>query len=229
MTSTLCRFRKRVGSEGIGHLENAVFSSLKEAQVIDASMALIDSTVLESPILYPTDVTLLRKAFHKMALLAKRAKIEPWWDQAQVKQLWRAYHLDHSQPLAYLCVFYGLFEPALETFANLLEDLPDGHLKTRWHQLLETLLILDEQTQLKLEGQHSIKAREQTLSKQGNKPLKMKGGDETSLDPQIINSGFVGSCPNSTLPASSNHSGCAAICRSIVCRSRKLRSSGQST
>jgi predicted dithiol-disulfide oxidoreductase (DUF899 family) len=49
-----------------------------------------------------------------------------------------------------------------------------------------------------------------------------------SDDPQIMNNGFVGSCPTSTLPASSNHSGCAAICLSIVCRSRKLRSSGQS-
>ena len=47
-------------------------------------------------------------------------------------------------------------------------------------------------------------------------------------DPQIMNNGFVGSCPRRTLPASSNHSGCAAICRSIVCRSRRLRSSGQS-
>lgn len=110
--SSLCRFRKRVGSEGIGHMENAVFTPLREAGVIDDTMALIDSTVLESPILYPTDVTLLRKAFHKRALLAKRAKIEPWWDQAEIKQLWRAYHLDHSKPLAYLCVFYDFFEPA---------------------------------------------------------------------------------------------------------------------
>jgi transposase, IS5 family len=170
--STLCRFRKRVGSEGIGPMENAVFTTLKEAQVIDASMALIDSTVLESPILYSTDVTLLRKAFHKMALLAKRAKIEPWWDQAQVKQLWRAYHLDHSNPLAYLCAFYLLFESALETFADHLEDLPDGHVKVRWHQLLETLLILDEQTQLKLEGQHSIKDRLVSLDDLDARPIQ---------------------------------------------------------
>jgi IS5 family transposase len=170
--SSLCRFRKRVGSEGIGHMENAVFSSLKQAGVIDASMALIDSTVLESPILYPTDVTLLRKAFHKMALLAKKAKLEPWWDQAQVKQLWRAYHLDHSKPLAYLCVFYLVFEPALETFAAHLDDLPQGHLKARWHQLLETLLILDEQTQLKLEGQKSIPNRLVSLDDPDARPIQ---------------------------------------------------------
>lgn len=170
--TSLCRFRKRVGSEGIGHMENAVFTPLKQAGVIDDTMALIDSTVLASPILYPTDVTLLRKAFHKMALLAKRAKIEPWWDQAEIKQLWRAYHLDHSKPLAYLCVFYDLFEPALETFAELLAGLPDGHVKERWRQLLETLLILDEQTQLKLEGQSSIPDRLVSLDDPDARPIQ---------------------------------------------------------
>ena len=170
--SSLCRFRKRVGSEGIGHMEHAVFTPLKEAGVIDDTMALIDSTVLESPILYPTDVTLLRQAFHKMALLAKRAKIEAWWDQAQVKQLWRAYHLDHSKPLAYLCVFYDFFEPALATFADFLEGLPYGHLKARWQQLLETLLILDEQTQLKLEGQRSIPERLVSLDDPDARPIQ---------------------------------------------------------
>jgi transposase, IS5 family len=170
--STLCRFRKRVGPQGIGHMENAVFTSLKEAGVIDASMVLIDSTVLESPILYPTDVTLLRKAFYKMALLATKAKIEPWWDQVQVKQLWRAYHLDKTKPLAYLCAFYLLFEPALEAFAAHLDDLPNGLIKTRWHHLLETLLILDEQTQLKLEGQLSIKDRLVSLDDPDARPIQ---------------------------------------------------------
>ena len=53
------------------------------------------------------------------------------------------------------------------------------------------------------------------------RPVSMRGHH-----PQIRNKGCVGACPNSTPPASSNHSGCAAICCSIVCRSRTLRSSG---
>ena len=44
--TSLCRFRKRVGSEGIGRMEDAVFSTLKQAGVINDAMALIDSTVL---------------------------------------------------------------------------------------------------------------------------------------------------------------------------------------
>ena len=170
--STLCRFRKRVGPQGIGLLEDQVFTRLKQAGVIDAAMMLIDSTVLESPILYPTDVTLLRKAFHKMALLAAKAKIEPWWDQGQIKQLWRAYHLDHSQPLAYLCAFYLLFEPALETFASHLNALPDGYVKERWQHLLEALLILDEQTQLKLDGQLHIPDRLVSLDDLDARPIQ---------------------------------------------------------
>ncbi len=75
--STLCRFRKRVGQEGISLIEDEVFTSLKRADVIEAGMMLMDATVLESPIIYPTDVRLLYKAFDKMARLATEGHIEP--------------------------------------------------------------------------------------------------------------------------------------------------------
>ena len=170
--STLCRFRKRVGPPGMGHLENLVFTCLKEAGVIDASMMLTDATVLESPILYPTDVTLLRNAFHKMALLAARAKIEPWWDHDQIKALWRAYHLDSTKPFADRGAFHLWFDPALETFPAYLGDLPDGHVKAQWRHLLETLVILDEQTQLKLEGQRHLPDRLVSLDDLDARPIQ---------------------------------------------------------
>lgn len=170
--SSLCRFRKRVGPQGMGFIENSVFTRLKQAGVIDDTMMLMDSTVLASPILYPTDVTLLRKAFHKMALLAAKARIEPWWDQDQIKKLWRAYHLDKSKPLAYLCAFYLIFEPALETFAAHLESLPSDSIQQQWCQLLEALLILDEQTQLKLEGQSHIPNRLVSLDDLDARPIQ---------------------------------------------------------
>jgi hypothetical protein len=51
------------------------------------------------------------------------------------------------------CLVALLFEPALETFATHQRDLPEGALKTKAQELLNALLILDEQTQLKLEGE----------------------------------------------------------------------------
>lgn len=170
--STLCRFRKRLGTEGIAIIEEGVFDHLKCAQAIEADMMLQDSTVLESPIIYPTDVRLLFKAFDKMALIAKQAQIEPWWDQTEIKTLWRAYHLDKSKPLAYLCAFYLVFEPALETFATHQRDLPEGALKTQAHELLEALLILDEQTQLKLEGETHIPHRLVSLDDLDARPIQ---------------------------------------------------------
>ena len=154
--STLCRFRKRLGEQGIAIIEEGVFDHLQRAHAIEADMMLQDSTVLESPIIYPTDVRLLYKGFDKMAIVADKAGIEPWWDQTQIKTLWRAHHLDGSKPLAYLCAFYLLFEPALETFATHHHHLPEGALKTQGGELLEALLLLDEQTQLKLEGERHI-------------------------------------------------------------------------
>src|SRR6266436_6531759 len=91
--STLCRWRQRLGTEGALIVEDQVFTHLKRAAVIDADMMLMDTTVLESPIMYPTDVRLLYKAFDKMAALATDAKLDLWWDQPHVKQRWRAYNL----------------------------------------------------------------------------------------------------------------------------------------
>jgi IS5 family transposase len=170
--TTLCTFRKRLGTQGITMIEEEVFYHLKNAHAIEADMMLQDSTVLESPIIYPTDVRLLYKAFDKMAIIAKQAQIEPWWDQSQIKKLWRAYHLNGTNPLAYLCGFYLLFEPALETFATHQRDLPEGGLKTKSQVLLEALLLLDEQTQLKLEGETRIPHRLVSLDDLDARPIQ---------------------------------------------------------
>ncbi|ETW92300.1 MAG: hypothetical protein ETSY1_44255 [Candidatus Entotheonella factor] len=170
--TTLSTFRKRLGIQGITFIEEEVFTHLRDAHAIETDMMLQDSTVLESSIIYPTDVRLLYKAFDKMAIFAKQAQIEPWWDQAQIKKLWRAHNLDGSKPLAYLCAFHLLFEAALETFAEYQQNLPDGSLKTQSQPLLDALLILDEQTQLKLEGQTHIPGRLVSLDDLDARPIQ---------------------------------------------------------
>ena len=124
--STLCCFRKRVGKEGIGLIEDEVFSSLKRAGVINADMMLMDSTVLDSPIMYPTDVRLLYKAFDKMAILATKGRIEPWWNLDLIKKRWRAYNLDRNNRATYLSEFYPLFQPAFEGLKARLEPLEES-------------------------------------------------------------------------------------------------------
>lgn len=170
--STLCRFRKRLGTTGIAIIEEGVFNHLKQAHAMEAEMMLQDSTVLESPIIYPTDVRLLFKAFDKLAIFAKQAQLEPWWDQAQIKKLWRAHNLDGSKPLAYLCAFQMAFEPALTTFARHHDDLPEGALKTQSQPLLDALLILDEQTHLKLQGQTHLANRLVSLDDLDARPIQ---------------------------------------------------------
>ena len=170
--STLCKFRKRLGEKGLAIIEEAVFNHLKDARAIEADMMLQDSTVLESPIIYPTDVRLLYKAFHKMAILATKAHTPTWWDEDDIKRLWRAYHLDGTQPLAYLCAFYLLFEPALGTFAAHLDNLPQGPLKAKWSACLEALVTLDEQSQRKLEGQRRIANRLVSLDDLDARPIQ---------------------------------------------------------
>src|SRR6266446_4137232 len=179
--STLCRFRKRIGAEGTLIIEERVFEHLKRAAVIDADMMLMDTTVLESPIIYPTDIRLIYKAFDKMAALATEAQLDRWWDHAHLKQRWRAYHLNPKDRLAYLSEFYVVFVPAFERFAAHLAHLPQSPLRQRWSHLLAVLTILDEQTQQKLAGHRHIDHRLVSLDDLDARPIK-KGKSHPSTE-----------------------------------------------
>jgi len=179
--STLCRFRKRIGTEGTLISEERVFEHLKRAAVIDADMMLMDTTVLESPIIYPTDIRLIYKAFDKMAALATEAQLDRWWDHAHLKQCWRASHLTPKDRLAYLREFYAVFVPAFERFAAHLAHLPQSPLRQRWSHLLAVLTILDKQTQQKLAGHRHIDHRLVSLDDLDARPIK-KGKSHPSTE-----------------------------------------------
>lgn len=66
---TICKTRQRFGKKGASIIETCVFDVLRRAGVINPDDALIDSSVLESNIVYPTDVKLVYKGFCKMACL----------------------------------------------------------------------------------------------------------------------------------------------------------------
>ena len=179
--STLCRFRKRIGTEGTLIIEERVFEHLKGAAVIDADMMLMDTTVLESPIMYPTDLRLIDKAFDKMAALATEAQLDRWWDHAHLKQRWRAYHLNPKDRLASLSEFYAVFVPAFERFAAHLAHLPQSPLRQRWNPLLAVLTILEKQTQQKLAGHRHIDHRLVSLDDLDARPIK-KGKSHPSTE-----------------------------------------------
>ena len=75
--SSLTRIRQRYGEKGLEIIENIIFKKLHWAGVVDSQYALIDSSVLESNIVYPTDVKLVYKAFQKLALFAEHQNLIP--------------------------------------------------------------------------------------------------------------------------------------------------------
>ncbi|MCI5166039.1 MAG: transposase, partial [Candidatus Electrothrix sp. GM3_4] len=120
--STICTFRKRIGAEGAAVIEEEVFNLLRKTGVIKNDAQLIDSTVLEDNIIYPTDVQLLYKAFAKMKQFAKQNDLPAWWDEKYIKKLWRMYCLAKSkEKITYLWDFYFVFTGALNTFQAYLE------------------------------------------------------------------------------------------------------------
>jgi len=115
--ASLCVFRKRPGEVGIAVIEQEVFEMLRRAGVISGGCALIDSTVLESDIIYPNDVHLIYKAFEKMRLFAKQHGIPLWYDDKALRRLRREFGLDKKGSRAvHLTVFNEKFIPALKIF-----------------------------------------------------------------------------------------------------------------
>lgn len=118
--STLCKFRRRVGSAGIARIEHHVFNHLRRSGTIANDAALMDSTVLENNILYPNDVQLLYKALGKMRALARQVGIPLWFDYPRIKARWRAFHMaPQGQRAAFLAEFDALFRPALKAFKQI--------------------------------------------------------------------------------------------------------------
>jgi len=182
-SSTLCIFRQRLGIEGIEQIELAIFSRLRISGVISGESLLMDSTVLESNIIYPNDVQLIKNAFEKMAIFAKQQTIPIWWDNDHVKTLWRAFNLaKRADRQNVLATFNQLLIPALVKFKALVEALTISDnpkkvnrsikKKEKAQQLLALLNLLEEQTLEKLNGNTKIANRIVSLTEIDARPIK---------------------------------------------------------
>lgn len=72
--SSLTRFRKQIGSEGIKLIEAEILKTLKKARVIRLRRLVTDTTVMPVNIAYPTDIQLLDKVRRNAVALLTQAK-----------------------------------------------------------------------------------------------------------------------------------------------------------
>jgi hypothetical protein len=72
--SSLTRFRKQIGLEGIKLIEQEALNSLKRANLLKGRKLVCDSTVVPSNIAYPTDISLLEKVRQKALCYLDRAR-----------------------------------------------------------------------------------------------------------------------------------------------------------
>lgn len=73
-SSSLTKFRKRIGAEGMRSLEEIIKDQLKKARLIHPRVAITDTTAMEKAIAYPTDTDLLYKARERMVRIIERVK-----------------------------------------------------------------------------------------------------------------------------------------------------------
>ncbi len=173
--SSLSRIRKRLGIEGISIIESNIFNDLYLADIIEIDSMLIDSTVLSNNIIYPTDIQLIFKGFEKMKQFAKHHGIPLWWDDKEIKEMWRAYNLNKNKGkiLDYLFDFAEEFLDALLILKEKVQNLKTSDSKKeKAEALLALLLLLEEQTEEKLRGNKYIKNRIVSLDEPDARPIK---------------------------------------------------------
>ena len=73
-SSTLCKFRKRLGPEGTQAVEAAIRDQMVKVGGIKHKVMRVDTTVMEKNIAYPTDVGLLQKSRTRVLRLVQKAK-----------------------------------------------------------------------------------------------------------------------------------------------------------
>ncbi len=172
--TSLVKFRQRLGEAGIAILEEAVFQRFRRAGVIEGEMALIDSSILPNDIIHPNDVHLIIKAFKKMKQVARQHTIEVWWDEGEVKRLWRAFSLTkNANRTQWLKALYLLWWPAWLEFRAIVSALNTTPKRQRKAQKLMALLdLLEEQTRQKLAGETHIPHRIVSLDEPDARPIK---------------------------------------------------------
>ena len=73
-SSTLCKFRKRLGPEGTQAVEAAIRDQMVKAGGIKHKVMRVDTTAMEKNIAYPTDVGLLQRSRTRVLRLVQKAK-----------------------------------------------------------------------------------------------------------------------------------------------------------
>ena len=173
--SNLTKLRQRFGVKGMEAMESAIFNVLRLAGIIKRDSMLIDSTVLPNDIIYPTDVGLIFKAFGKMRQFAERYHIPFWWDEKDLNQLWREYNLNRKKDeiVIYLLEFMLIFFDALQTFREIVQIFKASEKEEKKAcQLLDLLILLQKQSEQKLEGEKHIANRIVSLDEPDARPIK---------------------------------------------------------
>jgi len=109
-----------------------------------------------------------------MRAFAKRRRIPLWYDDCELKRLWREFSLDRKGNRAeYLSIFCVMFVPALKIFTEKVGERKDSdRQREKAANLLNLLNILKEQTLRKIAGERHIKDRIVSLDDPDARPIK---------------------------------------------------------
>lgn len=196
--STLTLFRKQIGVEGIKILEQQLFQYLKEHKQLKGKKLICDTTVVPSPIQYPTDVHLAEKVRRKLVGLIDQSKKlgAPW--VRTYKRVAKRVFITYQKIRKHTQTSRKKFQGKLVRFADrnlrqlkeLMEKIPVSKKSLKWKKQAGELSGLSEKIlsqQKELLKRHPVKERIVSLWAPHIRPMvRGKYPVEVEFGPKIL-------------------------------------------
>ena len=94
--STLVKIKKRLGVKKFKKIERLFFNNLKKAGMIDGKKLISDTTSVESNIIYPTEINLLRRVIEEATAVIQEVKYKKYIIETEIvrksKQISKVYY-----------------------------------------------------------------------------------------------------------------------------------------
>jgi IS5 family transposase len=177
-STTMTKFRNRIGAEGMLKIENVVRDQLLKEKRISPKAEFVDTTAMEKNVAYPTDTNLLDKArrrliegFKKLKELGRKIKIGRTFARKARKALIEIAKLGQGRQER---IQKGA-EQLIEYAEQVLEKVPEATRKAKPHKNAEIeKRIAAVQEQLRVDAELLQRIIEQTVARYAGRHVKNK-------------------------------------------------------
>lgn len=162
--STLSKITKRLGSEKIQKIERTFFNDLKEKKIIKGKHLFSDTTSLENNIIYPTEISLLKRVIEQASIIIQKVMYKKDLVKSDIlkkaNQIAKVYYsaskktkeLLHNCSKGLINIASNAISKAEESLHNCKDKLLQAILRLRYSKLVAVGNTIIDQVQEKING-----------------------------------------------------------------------------